>query len=85
MPAPSIPVLDLRDFQPGTAGEAGFVTRLGTALEEFGFFAVARQVDWDAATDQYLRILFQQHGIQVEEDQPLQEMDAIAAAKRGRN
>jgi P-loop Domain of unknown function (DUF2791) len=44
------------------------------------FFAVARQVDWDAATDQYLRTLFQQHGIQVEEDQSLQEMDAIAAA-----
>jgi hypothetical protein len=43
------------------------------------FFAVARQVDWDAATDQYLRLLFQQHGIQVEEDQPLQDMDAIAA------
>ncbi len=44
------------------------------------FFAVARQVDWDEVTDRYLRGLFRQHGIQVEEKQSLQDMDAIAAA-----
>src|SRR5437879_7249319 len=43
------------------------------------FFAVARQVDWDAATDQYVRSLLQEHGIQVEDGQSLQDMDAIAA------
>src|ERR1700682_6011643 len=44
------------------------------------FYAVARQVDWDAATDRYLRGLFREHGIHVEEGQSLQDMDAIAAA-----
>jgi hypothetical protein len=43
------------------------------------FFAVARQVDWDGATDQYVRSLLQEHGIQVEDGQSLQDMDAIAA------
>lgn len=44
------------------------------------FYAVARQVDWDAATDRYMRRLFREHGIHVEEGQSLQDMDAIAAA-----
>ncbi len=44
------------------------------------FFAVARQVDWDAAADRYLRALLRQQGIRVEEGQSLQDMDAIAAA-----
>jgi hypothetical protein len=44
------------------------------------FSAVARQVDWDAAADQYLRALLRQQGIRVEEGQSLQDMDAIAAA-----
>ena len=44
------------------------------------FFAVARQVDWDAAADRYVRALLRQQGIRVEEGQSLQDMDAIAAA-----
>src|SRR5438132_1246844 len=44
------------------------------------FFAVARQVDWDAAADRYLRALLRQQGIRGEEGQSLQDMDAIAAA-----
>jgi hypothetical protein len=44
------------------------------------FYAVARQVDWDAGTDRYLRSLLHRHGIQVDDERPLQEMDAIAEA-----
>src|SRR5438309_1952855 len=44
------------------------------------FYAVARQIDWDGATDRYLRGLFRDQGILVEAGVSLQDMDAIAAA-----
>ncbi len=44
------------------------------------FFAVARQIDWEAVTDRYLRVLFREHGIQVTDEQSFQDMEAIAAA-----
>jgi hypothetical protein len=44
------------------------------------FHAVARQIDWDALTDRYLRALLRDQGIQVEEGRALREMDAIADA-----
>jgi hypothetical protein len=43
------------------------------------FCEVARQVEWDAVTDRYLRTLFAEHGIRVPEGQSLEDMDAIAA------
>lgn len=44
------------------------------------FHAVARQIDWDAVTDRYLRALFRDQGIQVEAGRALHETDAIADA-----
>jgi hypothetical protein len=44
------------------------------------FFEVARQVDWDALADRYLRKLLRENGIQAPDGLPLQEMDAIAEA-----
>src|SRR5207248_1274565 len=44
------------------------------------FFAVARQLDWDALAERYLRSLLREQGIRVEDGQPLHAMDAIAAA-----
>jgi P-loop Domain of unknown function (DUF2791) len=44
------------------------------------FHAVARQIDWDAVTDRYLRALLREQGIQVEEGRALHDLDAIADA-----
>lgn len=44
------------------------------------FHAVARQIDWDDATERYLRRLLREQGIRVDEGLPLQEIDAIAEA-----
>jgi hypothetical protein len=44
------------------------------------FHAVARQIDWDAVTDRYLRVLLRDQGIQVEAGRALHETDAIADA-----
>src|SRR5438128_2346742 len=44
------------------------------------FYAVAHHVDWDAGTDRYLRALLRRHGIQVDDDCSLQDIDAIAEA-----
>src|SRR5947209_3708470 len=44
------------------------------------FYTVARQVEWDRVTDDYLRALLRQHGIVVPEECPLPDLDAIAAA-----
>lgn len=42
------------------------------------FFAIARQVDWRGDIDRYLRLLLIQHGIQIEDDQALADIDDIA-------
>jgi len=42
------------------------------------FFAVSRQVDWDAATDYFLRGLLRENGIRVADAQSLAETDVIA-------
>jgi hypothetical protein len=44
------------------------------------FYAVARQVEWEAVTDRYMRALLHEEGIQVDPALPLHEMDAIADA-----
>jgi P-loop Domain of unknown function (DUF2791) len=44
------------------------------------FHAVARQIDWDAVTDRFLRALFRDQGILVEAGRALHETDAIADA-----
>jgi hypothetical protein len=74
------------DAVAGEAGNLGYlVARVDAAQTKVQmidrlFFTVARQVDWDAATDRCLRALLREQGIQVEEGQPLDDMDAIAAA-----
>jgi len=44
------------------------------------FYAAARQVDWDASVERWLRTLLQRNGLSVAADQPLENLDAIAAA-----
>ncbi|HEY3375951.1 MAG TPA: BREX system ATP-binding domain-containing protein [Armatimonadota bacterium] len=44
------------------------------------FHAVARQMDWDALADRWLRARLQANGIVVDPAQPLSEMEAIARA-----
>ncbi|MHB9130080.1 MAG: BREX system ATP-binding domain-containing protein [Armatimonadota bacterium] len=44
------------------------------------FHAVARQVDWDALADRWLRARLQANGIVIDPAQPLADMDAIARA-----
>jgi hypothetical protein len=44
------------------------------------FFAVARQIDWDTVTDQWVRLLFQEKGITVPDDVDLHNISAIAEA-----
>ena len=44
------------------------------------FHAVARQVEWDALADRWLRARLQANGILIEAGQPLSEMEAIARA-----
>ena len=43
------------------------------------FTAVARQADWGALTDRWLRHLLRQNGIEVSEAQPLHDLDALAS------
>ena len=43
------------------------------------FHAVARQVDWPGLTDRWLRDLLNNNGIFVAPEQPLQDVDALAA------
>lgn len=43
------------------------------------FYAVARQTDWDALTDRWLRGLLGLNGIIVPDDLPLQDTEALAA------
>jgi hypothetical protein len=43
------------------------------------FHTVAQQIDWDALTARRLRALLLENGIQVEPDQPLHDVDGIAA------
>ena len=44
------------------------------------FHAVARQIDWDALTDRWLRPRLRDNGIAVAEGQSLQDVDALALA-----
>lgn len=76
-------VLDAVGREAGAQGYA--VARVDAAqtrvhLIDRLFHAVARQVDWDTETERYLRALLRSHGIRVEEEQALQDMDAIAEA-----
>jgi hypothetical protein len=43
------------------------------------FYAVARQIEWDALTDRWLRDLLSRNGIQVADGMPLQDTEALAA------
>jgi hypothetical protein len=44
------------------------------------FHAVARQIDWEALTDRWLRARLRDNGITVADGQPLGDVDALAAA-----
>ncbi len=44
------------------------------------FYAVSRQVDWDAVTQGYLRSLFHANGVLLPEGLPLSSVDALAEA-----
>jgi bacteriophage exclusion system BrxC/D-like protein len=74
------------DAVAGEAGKLGYrVARVDAAQTRVQridrlFFAVAGQLDWDTLTERYLRGLLREHGIRVEDEQPLHDMDAIAAA-----
>lgn len=72
-------------IRAAAAEHAFFVTCLDAAqmrvhMIDQTFFAVARQVDWDRVTDDYLRALLHQNGISVEYDRPLDDLAAIAEA-----
>jgi len=83
---PSERIAGVLDAAARAAAEHGYlVARIDAAQTRVHmidrlFHTVARQVDWDAGTDRYLRSLLRRQGIQVEEDRTLQEIDAIAEA-----
>src|SRR5437868_1025609 len=78
VPSDQIPhVLDAIDRE--AAGQGYMVARIDAAQTRVHmidrlFFAVARQIDWDAGTDGYLRALLRRHGIRVDDDCPLQDV-----------
>ncbi len=68
------------------AAELGyFVARVDAAqtkvhmIDKF-FYAVARQIDWSALAERWLRTRLLENGLLIEEGQALHEMDAIAEA-----
>jgi hypothetical protein len=78
-----VPVLDALESAARAEGYlAARVSAARTRVHSVDriFQAVARQVEWDEATDRYLRRLLGEHGIGGLEGRSLQEMDAIADA-----
>ncbi|MDD3925955.1 MAG: DUF2791 family P-loop domain-containing protein [bacterium] len=77
---------DVRDAVLHTSAAGGYLTAFVDAsqvrvhLVDQLFYAVSRQIDWEAEADGFMRRLLNANGILVEPGQPLDRLDIIAEA-----